>query len=332
MLLGLGISFGMSRTSKSPRKVLLAAWDVGRRSLAAYSHRFSPKKFTQPQLFACLVLKEFFQTDYRGIANILADCPDLRQAIDLQHVPHFTTLQKSAKRLLSIPQVRSLLTTTVNVAIEQRRIPCKIALAAADSTGLESRRCSQYFARRSRVKVGRIDNRSRWQRRFPKLALLCDTRTHFILAAHYEQGPRSDVTNLEPLVHEALWRVRLGTVLADAGYDAEWLHRFCRLDCGVKTLIPTRQSPSPPRAPFRHWMWGHLHHCKNYRQRWQVETTMSMIKRRTGSALEGRSHYARRRLALLKALAHNIMILYASGKIARFLHSNSQLHATTRPI
>jgi hypothetical protein len=37
-----------------------------RRALLLYSHRNSPKKFTQHQLFACLVLKNFLRTDYRG--------------------------------------------------------------------------------------------------------------------------------------------------------------------------------------------------------------------------------------------------------------------------
>ena len=69
-------------------------------ALPAYSHRFSPKKFTQHQLLACLVLKEFLKTDYRGLVNFLADCPSLWAAIDLEHVPHFTTVQKAADRLL----------------------------------------------------------------------------------------------------------------------------------------------------------------------------------------------------------------------------------------
>jgi hypothetical protein len=35
--------------------------------LPEYAHRFSPRKFTQPQLFVCLTLKTFFNMDYRGI-------------------------------------------------------------------------------------------------------------------------------------------------------------------------------------------------------------------------------------------------------------------------
>ena len=90
----------MSTTSKSPRKVSLVALDVGTEALPACCHRFSPKVFTQPQLFACLVLKEFFKADYRGIMGILADTPGLRDAIGLKKVPHWTTLQKASRRLL----------------------------------------------------------------------------------------------------------------------------------------------------------------------------------------------------------------------------------------
>ncbi len=88
------------KTSKSPRRVMMTAYATAQRALPAYAHRYSPKKFTQHQLFACLVLKEFLKADYRGIVNILADCPSLCAAIELEHVPHYTTLQKAADRLL----------------------------------------------------------------------------------------------------------------------------------------------------------------------------------------------------------------------------------------
>ena len=88
------------KTSKSPRKVLQVAYATGQQALRPYAHRFSPKKFTQPQLFACLVLKELLKLDYRGIQQLLLDTPELRAVIELTHVPHWTTLQKAADRLL----------------------------------------------------------------------------------------------------------------------------------------------------------------------------------------------------------------------------------------
>ena len=56
------------KTSKSPRRVLQVAYEAACRALPAHRHKFSPKKFTQPQLLACLVLKEFASLDYRGLA------------------------------------------------------------------------------------------------------------------------------------------------------------------------------------------------------------------------------------------------------------------------
>src|SRR5262245_57880843 len=91
----------MSITSKSPvdvaRRALCAASD----SLPAYAHKYAPKKFTQPQLFACLVLKTFLKTDYRGVVILLEDLKDLRRVLTLRAVPHWTTLQKASTRLLS---------------------------------------------------------------------------------------------------------------------------------------------------------------------------------------------------------------------------------------
>src|SRR5436305_1903772 len=98
----------MYKTTKSPQKVLLAAHAVGVQSLAAYSHLFSPKKFTQPQLFAILSLKEFLRCDYRKVAQVLEDCPSLGEAIGLERVPHYTTIQKASKRLLNLASAKSL--------------------------------------------------------------------------------------------------------------------------------------------------------------------------------------------------------------------------------
>src|ERR1700759_173656 len=99
-------------TTKSPRRVLMVAHGVARRSMPAYSHPCSPKKFTQHQLFACLVLKEFFRLDYRGVESLLADSQSLRAVIDLRVTPDFTTLQKACARLLRMPVCNRLLDET----------------------------------------------------------------------------------------------------------------------------------------------------------------------------------------------------------------------------
>ena len=106
----------MSITSKSPRRVAAVALDVGRSALPRYGHRFSRQDFVLAQLFACLVLRKFHKTDYRGIVAILIDHPTLCADLGLDKVPHFTTLQKAEKRLLRDALIRAMLTRTVAIA------------------------------------------------------------------------------------------------------------------------------------------------------------------------------------------------------------------------
>ena len=81
--------------------MLRVAYEAACKALPAHQHRFSPRKFTQPQLLACLVLKEFSRLDYRGLAAHLVDHPDLGTQIGIKAAPHFTTFQKAAQRLLT---------------------------------------------------------------------------------------------------------------------------------------------------------------------------------------------------------------------------------------
>ena len=69
-------------------------------ALPAYSSPFSPKVFTQHQLFAVLVLRQFFRTDYRGIVQLLSDLSDLRDALALRKIPHYSTLCYAEQRLI----------------------------------------------------------------------------------------------------------------------------------------------------------------------------------------------------------------------------------------
>jgi len=306
----------MSTTSKSPRKVALVALQVAKDALPAYSHRFSPKVFTQAQLFACLVLKEFHKTDYRGITAILADHSDLREDLGLKKVPHFTTLQKASRRLLCNAPVQKLLDATVARARPRRRRKRRprVRRSAVDSSGFEAHHTSHYFVRR-RAK-GRKDWQSTTYKRFPKLAALCDCSSHLVLAAVAQRGPGPDITHFERIVCQAYPRARMETLLADAGYDAEWVHEVARHDLQIRTIVPAtigRPTKKAPTGYWRRWM-SHRIHLTSYGQRWQAETTISMIKRRLGSAVNAKSYWSQCRALMLKAVAHNILILYAPSE------------------
>jgi hypothetical protein len=110
-------------TSKSPKRVLQLAYYIGQLVLPDYSHRFSPQTYTQPQLFACLVLKEFLQFDYRKLAALLQDAGELAAVIGLARVPHFTTFQKASARLLANRHAQRFLDKTIRFAQVATRQP-----------------------------------------------------------------------------------------------------------------------------------------------------------------------------------------------------------------
>lgn len=86
--------------TKSPLALARVTMCAARRALPAYSHPKSPHKFTQHQLFTCLVLRQFFGTDYRGLVQMLAEWQELRDALGLKRLPHYSTLCRAHDRLL----------------------------------------------------------------------------------------------------------------------------------------------------------------------------------------------------------------------------------------
>ena len=166
----------MGRLSKSPTQVVRHALAVASATLPEYAHRFSPRKYTQPQLFACLVLKTFLKTDYRGVAVHLAEHSDLRSVIGLAVVPHFTTFQKASRRLLRRPVAKRLFRNTVRRFLNAES---GSSCAALDSTGLDCGHASRYYIRR------RNGTQKRWQTviysRYAKLEAAFDCQTHLMI-------------------------------------------------------------------------------------------------------------------------------------------------------
>ena len=298
----------VSTLTKSPLRVARAALAVAQGRLRPYAHPFSPKKFTQPQLFACLVLKVFLKTDYRGLVAHLADHSDLVAALGLKAVPHFTTPQKASRRLLGQRVARRLFRTTIRRFLRRRR---RLRRAALDSTGLDCGHASRYYIRR------RNGSAKRWQTvaysHYAKLEAAFDCASHLMVGVLVGRGPRPDTDRFVPLLDAALANVRISDALADAGYDSEPNHRHARERRGVRSFIPAtagRPTIKPPTGRYRRRMKQRLNkHYGRYGQRVQAETGFSMFKRRLGSAVHGRTYWSQRRDLWLMAITYNIMLV-----------------------
>lgn len=195
---------------------------------------------------ACLVLKEFARLDYRGLAAHLDDHTDLARLIDLRVVPHFTTFQKAAARLFKAAPARSVFDAVLDRALRDKVRKRAVPLAAVDGTGMESRHVSRYYVKR-RAKTGSGTQKTTYSR-YPKAVLVTDCRTHLVLAAAPGRGPASDLVRFETALKDAAGRARIGTLLADADFDGEWVHEHVR-SYGIRTLIPPKRGRPAERPP-----------------------------------------------------------------------------------
>ena len=149
-----------------------------------------------------------------------------------------------------------------------------------------------------------------------------------------DRGPRPDLIEFDDLLASGLRRHRFTTLLGDAGYESEGVHRHCREELGVRSIIPTTRRGRPRHSGARNAIGGRwrrqLHRSfprRTYGQRWQIETVFSVIKRLLGSALRSRRPFALNREALLRVITYNLMIIWRAQFLfnGAYLSPNSQI-------
>ena len=218
------------------------------------------------------MLKEFLKRDYRILAAMISDVRELRSIIELRKAPHFTTCEKAAERLLDARRAKRALGSSVRRAVASHVVRPTVSLAAMDGTGMESHHASVYYVRRKAI--GGKPGRKRREGRYPKMGVVCDCDSHWVVALVPGQGPGPDILHFRAALNQALDNVQIETLAADAGYDSEATHQFTRQQTGVRTLIPAtigRRTDKPLRGYLRRHMKSGLH-LTRYGQRWQVDT------------------------------------------------------------
>src|SRR5438552_3684818 len=124
------------------------ALEVSREVVPAYSHRFSPQRFTQPQLLAILCLMRYEDWTFRAAEVRLAEHGELRRALELQAVPDYSTLFRFMLRVEE-KMIAQVLAKVVR-RFQSRRSASGQAKStvAVDATGLAPGAISTFFIRR----------------------------------------------------------------------------------------------------------------------------------------------------------------------------------------
>ena len=266
------------------------AMRLSRPYLADYGATRSRHDFTQRQLMSCLILRAYLRTTYRGVLDVLAASAALRQRLGLtDKLPHYTTLQKFSARSQVLAIVQKILASI------GRQAPAEEA-AAMDATGLSRTTVSDYFCSR----------RGRRFRRWVKVSVVILCGSLLPLALEVTLKPTHDCVQARALLTQAQEVARPQRLYADAGYDAEWIHKQCREQWGVESVIQAvqRRADGKRGGRWRTKMSDRYLKKADFGRRWAVESFFSALKRTMGSALSARNQKQMVAEAAIKVLAY----------------------------
>ncbi len=273
-------------------RVAALAMQLGSRHLADYGATTSRKDFTQRQLMACLILRAYTKTTYRGLLELLAVSPSLRGELGLQDkLPHYSTLAKFSARSQVLEIADAMIRTIGRAAFRQTKGP---TAAAMDATGLETTTASAHFQCR------RGGERRKWVK--VSTIILCGSLLPMSLVMAW--GPTNDKCQARELLAKAQTVAMPDTLYADAGYDAEWVHVRCREEWGAESVIKpaVHRADGKRNGVWRSGMSKNYLAKMAYGRRWAVETFFSGLKRTMGSMLT-----SRRPAQLLKEAAFRVL-------------------------
>lgn len=275
-----------------------SAYQVAAAVLPAYRSKYSKHVFTQPQLLAILCLMRYDDWTFREAEVRLGEHSELRQALELERVPDYTTLYRFLRRLdeRTLPRV---LEETLRLLPSQGK--ANGPTVAVDGTGLMPCAVSTFFVKRQREHGSGYA----W-RHWVKWLLAVDIQTQMVLAQQARLGPSNDCANLRPLLDEAAHGQPVALVLADAEFDSERNHQHIRQVHGAHSIIPAKRGkPSWKIKGIRAQMRSDFP-AAAYAQRNLVETVISVVKRKLSARAPGRSLTTQRLQALLLGVAYNI--------------------------
>lgn len=266
-----------------------------------YNSKYSKKTFNNWAHIVLLALRQRMDKSYREFCDIIEVCTEILSLLGISQAPHFTTLQKAARRLRAnfLEKVMAgfiLFTMTVNVR------------TGIDATGLQATRASAHYT----TVLKKNKKYRRKIKRYIKLTTYVDLGRQLIISQKIRRAPAHDNRDFKPVVTKGktiLGRAkkRIKSVDADKGYDAEENHRMVVEDLQAEDRIRLKNKDKPIWKTYGEYRKKAKRRIKRLRRNYRSknETTFSVLKRVNGSTIRSIKVSMQNKEVLFKEIAYN---------------------------
>ena len=253
------------------------------RQISLYHFRYGPKKYTQHQFVALLILYAKSNLSLRRFIQSLYESK-WPEWLELKEIPCKSSLHNHFNRI-GLTLIRFL----NKFALQKRRAK----RLAVDSTGIDANHASKHYEKR----IGR-DHRN-----YLKLSILGQVeKPHLIEDFACEPSHISDVRQAKPIAN------RLGKnkiVFADKAYDAEWLMELLEKK-GSELYCPIRKSSrNRPKGRLRRKLFDNFDKKFYNKGRNPIELMMFLLKHQ-GLVIRSKKVCNQIKEMAWKILAYNI--------------------------
>jgi len=217
------------------------------------------------------------------------------------HTPHFNTILK----YLGKNQLKKVLMKLIEISsLPLKEVEKDFTL---DASGFSTVMYGQWLKKRN------VYNE---YRSFKKAHVMSGVKTNIITHIEVTDGYVSDTVMLETLVNNTAKNFTMKEVSADKGYLSQknlgiiFNHGAIPFIPFIKSVRETLEDKLPIwNAMFRFFRDHKDEYMKHYHKRSNAESVFSMMKRKFGSYVRGKSSISQENEVLCKALCHNICVL-----------------------